>query len=66
MQVIQDVALGQRRALGSDPGGRVYCAVLQDEGGDRTAAVVPADQVQPGPGGVDAGEEFMLFGKLWF
>lgn len=65
LQVVQDVALGQRRALGGGPGGGVHHSVLQDEGGDRAAAVVPADQVEPRPGGVDAGEEFVFFGKLW-
>lgn len=64
LQVVQDVALGQRCTLGCGPGGRVHRSVLQYEGGDWTAAVVPADQVEPGPGGVDAGEEFMFFGKL--
>lgn len=66
LQVVQDVALGQRGALGRGPGGRVHRPVLQDEGGDGAAAVVPADQVEPGPGGVDAGEEFVFFGKLGF
>ena len=66
LQVVQDVALGQRRALGCGPGGWLHCSVLQDEGGDWTAAVVPANQVEPGPCRVDAGEEFMFFGKLGF
>ena len=66
LQVVQDVALGQWCALGRGPGGRVHRSVLQYEGGDRAAAVVPADQVEPGPGGVDAGEEFVFFGKLGF
>lgn len=66
LQVIQDVALGERGALGRGPGGGVYGSVLQHEGCDWTAAVVPSSQVEPGPGRVDAGEEVVLFGELWF
>lgn len=66
LQVVQDVALGQRCALGCGPGAWVHCSVLQYKGGDWTASVIPASQVEPGPRGVDAGEEFMFFGKLRF
>lgn len=64
LQVVQDVALGQRCALGRGPSARLHRTVLQYEGGDWTAAVVPANQVEPDPGGVNAGEEFVFFGKL--
>ena len=66
LQVVQDVALGERGALRRGPRGRVHRAVLQDEGRDWAAAVVPANQVEPDPGGVDAGEELVFFGKLGF
>ena len=65
-QIVQDVALGERGALRRGPRGRVHRAVLQDEGRDWAAAVVPANQVEPDPGGVDAGEELVFFGKLGF
>lgn len=65
LQVVQDVALGERGALGGGPGAGVHRPVLQDEGGDGAAAVVPAHQVELGPGGVDAGEELVILGKLW-
>lgn len=64
LQVVQDVALGEWRALSCGPGGRVHSSVFQNEGGDRTATIVPTGQVEPGSGGVDAGKEFMFFGKL--
>lgn len=64
LQVVQDVALGERGALGRGPGAGVHRPVLQDEGGDGAAAVVPAHQVELGPGGVDGGEELVLLGKL--
>lgn len=64
LQVVQDVALGERGALRRGPGAGVHRPVLQDEGGDGAAAVVPAHQVELGPRGVDAGEELVLLGKL--
>ena len=66
LQVVRDVALGQRGALGRGPHRRVHGAVLQREGGDWTAAVVPAYQVEAHAGGVDACEELVFFGKLRF
>lgn len=66
MQVVQDVALCEGGALRRGPGGGVYGPILQGEGSDGAAAVVPAVQVELDPGGVDAGEEFLLFGVLRF
>lgn len=66
LQVIQDIALGKWCALGCGPGGWLHRPVFQYEGGDWTTTIVPAGQVEPGPGRVDAGEEFMFFGKLGF
>lgn len=66
LQVVQDVALSEGGALGAGPSAGVHRPVLQDEGGDWTAAVVPAGQVEPGSAGVDAGEQLVLFGKLRF
>lgn len=64
MQVVQDVALCEGGALRCGPGGGIYGSILQGEGRDGAAAVVPAVQVKLDPGGVDAGEEFLLFGVL--
>lgn len=64
LKVVQDVALCQGGALRCGPGGGVDGPILQGEGRDGAAAVVPAVQVELDPGGVDAGEEFLLFGVL--
>lgn len=66
MQVVQDVALCEGSALRRGPSRGVYRSILQGEGSDGAAAVVPAVQVELDPGGVDAGEEFLLFGVLRF
>lgn len=65
LEVVEDVGLGQGCPLGRGPDGGAEGPVLQGEGGDGAAAVVPADQVQPHPRGVDAGKELLLLGKLW-
>lgn len=65
LEVIEDVGLGQGCPLGCCPDRGPKGSVLQGEGGDGAAAVVPADQVQPHPRGVDAGKELLLLGKLW-
>lgn len=66
LQVIQDVALGEGGALCRGPCGWLYRPILQGEGGDRAATVIPAVQVEFDPGGVDAGEELLFFGVLRF
>ena len=66
LQLVQDVAFGEGGALGGSPGQRVHGSILQGEGCDGTAAVVPAAEVELDPGGVDAGEELLLFGELRF
>lgn len=66
LQLLQDVALGEGGALGRGPGQRVYGPILQGEGRDGTAAVVPAAQVEPDPRHVDAGEELLFLGVLRF
>lgn len=65
LEVIEDVGLGQGCPLGCCPDRGPKGSVLQGEGSDGAAAVVPADQVQPHPRGVDAGKELLLLGKLW-
>lgn len=65
LEVIEDVGLGQGCPLGRGPDRGPKGPVLQGEGGDGAATVVPADQVQPHPRGVDAGKELLLLGKLW-
>lgn len=64
LQVVQDVGLGERGPLGGGPDRGPKGPVLEREGGDGAAAVVPADEVQPHAGGVDAGKELLLFGEL--
>lgn len=64
LQVVQDVGLGEGGPLGRGPDRGPEGPVLQREGGDGAAAVVPADEVEPPARGVDAGEELLLFGEL--
>lgn len=64
MQVVQDVALGEGGALRRGPRRRLNGSILQGEGGDGAAAVIPAVQVELDPGGVDAGEQLLFFGVL--
>lgn len=64
LQVVQDVRLGERGPLRCGPHRGPEGPVLECEGGDGTAAVVPADEVQPHARGVDAGEEVLLLGEL--
>lgn len=66
LQVIQDVALGEGGALCRGPCGWLYRPILQGEGGDRAATVIPAVQIEFDPGGVDAGEELLFFRVLRF
>lgn len=66
LQVIQDVGLGEGGPLSRGPDCGPEGSVLQSEGGDGAAPVVPANQIQPHPGGVDAGKEFLLLGELGF
>lgn len=66
LQVVQNVGLGEGGPLSRGPDCGPEGSVLQSEGGDGTASVIPADQIQPHPGGVDAGEELLLLGKLGF
>lgn len=64
LQVVQNVRLGERRPLSRGPHCGPKGPVLEREGGDGTAAVIPADEVQPHARGVDAGKEFLLLGEL--
>lgn len=66
LQVIQDVGLGERGPLRRGPDCGPEGSVLQCEGGDGAAPIVPANQIQPHPGSVDAGEELLLLGELGF
>lgn len=66
MQVIQDVGLGERGPLRRGPDCGPEGSVLQREGGDGAPPIVPANQIQPHPGSVDAGEELLLLGELGF
>lgn len=60
------MALGQTGALDDGRRRGVHGSVLQRERLDGAAAVVPADQIQLHAGGVDAGEELVVFGELGF
>ena len=60
LQVVQNVGLGERGPLRRGPDRGPEGSVLEREGGDGAAAVVPADEVQPHAGGVDAGKEVLL------
>lgn len=64
LQVVQNVGLGKRGPLGCGPDRGPEGPVLEREGGDGAAAIVPADEVQPHAGGVDAGKEVLLLGEL--
>lgn len=64
LQLVQDVRLGERGPLSCGPDRGPEGSVLQCEGGDGTAAIIPADEVQPHARGVDAGEEFLLLREL--
>lgn len=64
LQVIQDVGLGERGPLSRGPDRGPKGSVLEREGGDGAATVVPADEVQPHARGVDAGKELLLLGEL--
>lgn len=64
LQVVQDVRLGERGPLSRGPDCGPEGSVLECEGGDGAAAVIPADEVQPHACGVDAGEEFLLLREL--
>lgn len=66
LQVVQDVGLGERGPLSRGPDCGPEGSVLQSEGGDGAAPIVPADQIQPHPGSVDAGKELLLLGELGF
>lgn len=60
LQVIQDVGLGERGPLSCGPNRGPKGPVLQCEGGDGAAAVIPANEVQPHARGVDAGKQLLL------
>lgn len=64
LQVVQDIGLRERAALGPRPRVAVHWPVLHDEGGDGAAAVVPAIQVELNPCGVDTGKQLVLLHKL--
>lgn len=64
LQIIQDVGLGQRGPVGSGPDRRPKGPVLEREGGDGAATVIPANQIEPHTRAVDAGEQLLLFGEL--
>lgn len=64
LQVVQNVGLGEGGPLSRGPDRGPKGSVLQSEGGDGTAPVIPANQIQPRPGGVDAGKELLLLGEL--
>lgn len=66
LQVIQDVGLGEGGPLGCGPDRGPKGSVLKSEGGDGAATVIPANQIQPHSGGIDAGEELLLLGELGF
>lgn len=60
LQVVQDVGLGERGSLGCGPDRGPEGSVLECEGGDGAAAVIPADEVEPHTRGIDASEELLL------
>lgn len=64
MKVVQNVRLGERGPLSRGPDRGPKGSVLKCEGGDGTAAIIPANEVQPHACGVDAGEELLLLGEL--
>lgn len=66
LQVIQNVGLGKGGPLSCGPDRGPEGSVLKSERGDWTAAVIPANKIQPHSGGIDAGEELLLLGELGF
>lgn len=64
LQVIQYVGLGEGGALSRGPCRSPEGPVLEREGGDGAATIIPADEVQPHARGVDAGKELLLLGEL--
>lgn len=66
LQVVQNVGLGERGPLSCGPDRGSKGSVLEREGGDGAAAVIPADEVQPHACGVDAGKKLLLLGELGF
>lgn len=64
LQVIQNIGLGERGPLSCGPDCGPKGSVLQCEGGDGTAAIIPTNEVQPHTRGVDTGEEFLLLREL--
>ena len=64
LQVVQDVGLGEGGSLGCGPDCGPEGSVLECEGGDGAATVIPADEVEPHTCGIDASEELLLLREL--